>query len=400
MVRNKKLQEIDLSLNSLVVFRKLLTHEVILPLRALLDTETMDPLIQLRKYTEFLSRLFVRSTNLTEYIFSLVCEDDNFYVRAKARGDEIDEILEASVVNELAIIERLARLRPQELQKEVSYYGVLPEWRTADIHFPEAYQERMQDLHKYGYGQFSRSSMFVVREEHCVPVRYPDQTRLADLFGYERERAEIVANTRALLAGKPAQNVLLYGDAGTGKSSTVKALVNEYFGEGLRLIQITKEQLPLLPDIMDEIHDNPLKFILFIDDLTFAAGEGSFGALKATLEGSVSARAENAVIYATSNRRHIVQERFSDREGDDIHRNDTLQELGSLSARFGLRVNFSRPDKKAYLAIVQELANAAMLHIEPEKLAQEAEQFALRAGGRSPRAAKQCVEQLTAASPD
>lgn len=396
MGRNKKLQEIDLSLNSLVVFRKLLTHEVILPLRALLDTEAMDPMIQLRQYTEFISRLYARSTNLTEYIFQLICEDDNFYVRAVARGEQVDEMLEACVQNELAILQRLARIRPQELQKEVSYYGVLPEWKTSNLDFGAEYHARLREIGKYGYGLFAPNPMFIIRDERIVPVQYPDPVRLSELFGYERERQEVIDNTLALLRGKRAQNVLLYGDAGTGKSTTVKAIVNEYFDQGLRLIQVNKEQLPMLPEIMDQIHDHPLKFILFVDDLTFAAGDSSFGTLKATLEGSVSARAENAVIYATSNRRHIVKETFSDREGDEVHRNDTLQELGSLSARFGLRVSFMKPEKKAYLEFAQQLAESKGLKTDPETLALKAEQFALRSGGRSPRTAKQLIELLAA----
>ena len=396
MGRNKKLQEIDLSLNSLVVFRKLLTHEVILPLRALLDTESMDPMIQLRQYTEFITRLYARSTNLTEYIFQLICEDDNFYVRAVARGEQVDEMLEACVQNELAILQRLARIRPHELQKEVSYYGVLPEWKTSDLDFGAEYHARLREIGKYGYGTFAPHPMFVIRDERIVPVLHPDPVQLSELSGYEKERQAVTDNTLALLQGKPAQNVLLYGDPGTGKSSTVKAVVNAFFAQGLRLIQITKAQLPMLPEIMDQIHDHPLKFILFVDDLTFAAGDSSFGTLKATLEGSVSARAENAVIYATSNRRHIVKETFSDREGDEVHRNDTLQELGSLSARFGLRVSFMKPEKKAYLEFAQQLAESKGLRTDPETLALKAEQFALRSGGRSPRTAKQLIELLAA----
>lgn len=393
MIRNKKLQEIDLALNSLVVFRKLLTNEVVLPLRALLDTETMDPIIQLRKYTEFLSRLYTHTNCLTDYIFQLICEDDNFYVRKRACGEEISDVLDACVVNELAILQRMARLRPYELQKEISYYGVLPEWTTSELDFGAEYYSRMREIGKYGYGIYARNRMFVIRDEKPVPVLHPDRTKLSDLFGYERERQEVIDNTLALLAGKPAQNVLLYGDAGTGKSSTVKALANEYYSEGLRLIQVTREQLRFLPDILDDLYENPLKFIIFADDLTMDSADSGFGELKAALEGSVSARPENAVIYATSNRRHIVRERFSDREGDDIHRGDTLQEQGSLAARFGLRVNFAKPDKKAFQAIVQELAAAENIPVTDAVLL-GAEQFALRAGGYSPRAARQYICSL------
>ena len=239
--------------------------------------------------------------------------------------------------------------------------------------------------------------MFMLRKGEITPVKHPDPQRLSDLYGYKMERQAVINNTLALLKGKPAQNVLLYGDAGTGKSSTVKAVVNEFADKGLRLIEITKEQLRDIPDIIESISSNPLKFIIFIDDLSFVAGEDCFGALKATLEGSVSARTGNTAIYATSNRRHLVKESFSDRNGDDdVHRNDTLQETLSLSARFGLRVNFSRPDKKAYVTIATELARSKGITLSDDELALKAEQFAISSGnGRSARTAKQFVAGLS-----
>ena len=237
--------------------------------------------------------------------------------------------------------------------------------------------------------------MFIFREGSIVPVKSHDTQKLSELYGYDIQRNSVINNTLALLNGKPALNALLYGDAGTGKSSTVKAIVNEYSPLGLRLIEITKEQLRNIPEIVEEISGNPLKFIIFIDDLSFTAGEDSFGALKATLEGSVAANADNMVIYATSNRRHLIKETFSDREGDDVHRNDSLQETLSLSARFGLRVNFSRPDKNAYVAIASELAKSRGIKMSEKDIALKAEQFAISSGnGRSPRTAKQFVEQL------
>ena len=384
MGRNKKLQEIDLSLNSLVVFRKLLTHEVILPLRALLDTEAMDPMIQLRQYTECISRLYARSTNLTEYIFRLICEDDNFYVRAVARGEQVDEMLEACVQNELAILQRLARIRPHELQKEVSYYGVLPEWKTSDLDFGAEYHARLREIGQYGYGQFAQYPMYVIRDERPVPVLHPDPVTLEDLFGYVQERQAVIDNTRALLRGKPAQNVLLYGDPGTGKSLTVKALVNSFFADGLRLIQISRAQLPMLPEIMELIYDNPLKFILFTDDLTFSGEDDSFSVLKATLEGTVSAMPKNAVIYATGNRRDLGTG-FADGGASD-----------PLSARFGLRVCFEKPDREAYLKFVQPLAKRSGLDVGADALLQKAEAFAEQSGGYTQRAAKQLIEQLLA----
>ena len=202
-----------------------------------------------------------------------------------------------------------------------------------------------------------------------------------------------MANSEAFLAGKPAANVLLYGDAGTGKSSTVKAVANNFFEEGLRLIEVRKNQLLLLPRVMGEISGNPLKFIIFIDDLSFNGNDDDFSMLKATLEGSASAKAKNAVIYATSNRRHIVRETFSERAGDELHRNDTMQENISLSARFGLTVLFAKPEKKLYLEIIHELAERNGIEVTQE-LETKAEAFALQRGYRSARCAEQFIESL------
>ena len=184
------------------------------------------------------------------------------------------------------------------------------------------------------------------------------------------------------------------GDAGTGKSSTVKAVANAFFGEGVRLIELRKDQLRYLPLVMAQISGNPLKFIIFIDDLSFNQNNDDFSMLKAALEGSASATADNAVIYATSNRRHIIKESFGDREGDDVHRNDTMQETLSLSERFGLTVLFSKPNKQLYLKIVKELALRAGITMDEKELEIQAEAFALRKGNRSARCAEQFINSL------
>ena len=198
----------------------------------------------------------------------------------------------------------------------------------------------------------------------------------------------------ALLNGKPCNNVLLYGDAGSGKSSTIKAIVNEYYEMGLRLIEIKKNQLYSLPDVIEKLADNPLKFIVFIDDLSFSTNDNDFGALKAILEGGVAGKTENIAIYATSNRRNLVKENFNDRNGDDIHLQDTIQEVMSLSARFGLTVTYSKPDKDLYCKIVKDLADAAGIMLDENKLYVRAEAFAIRHGGRNPRTAKQFIDLL------
>ena len=236
--------------------------------------------------------------------------------------------------------------------------------------------------------------MFRVEEDAICPVPAADPISLEMLIGYEEEHQKVIENTRALVEGRPAANVLLCGDAGTGKSSTVKAVSNLFFAQGVRLIELRKDQLTKLPMVMGHIADHPLKFIIFIDDLSFNKNDDSFSMLKAALEGSASAKAPNAVIYATSNRRHIVKETFSDRMGDDVHRADTMQELISLSDRFGLTVYFEKPSKSLYLQIVHELAQRSGIDLAGAELDQRAEAFALGKGNRSPRAAEQFVQSL------
>ncbi|MBP7185686.1 MAG: ATP-binding protein [Ruminococcus sp.] len=393
---NGKLRKLSLSLASISVFRNILSDDVISELRELMDAaESGDIPHIIDHYGRFAHELYERNVNFSKYLLKLVTEDENIYIISQGKGNGPSGPIAEAAENELLILQELSQLTPEEIADEIGYSGYLPKWETSDIDFIEKYHRYVGNVDKHGYGKWAKSDMFIFRDGSIVPVKSHDTQKLSELYGYDIQRNSVINNTLALINGKPALNALLYGDAGTGKSSTVKAIVNEYSPMGLRLIEITKEQLRYIPEIVDEISGNPLKFIIFIDDLSFTAGEDSFGALKATLEGSVAANADNMVIYATSNRRHLIKETFSDREGDDVHRNDSLQETLSLSARFGLRVNFSRPDKNSYVAIAYELAKSKGINMSEKDIALKAEQFAISSGnGRSPRTAKQFVEQL------
>lgn len=400
-----KLKRLGYGLHTLVVFRGIRKEAPIQALARLLSSagskeagsedETQEQIKQLEEYSAFVSHLYEHSDNLSRYLLSLVLETENPHVLRIAMGESISEQLENCVTQELKLLEEVGRLTPEEIQAQLSYDGFLPGWVTEEIDYEAQYRERVMSVGNYGYGLYAKYTMFLLENGEVCPVRYPDETRLSDLIGYQRERQEVVDNTLALIEGKPAQNALLRGDAGTGKSSTVKAVVNEFADRGLRLIEVKKEQMGDLPRLLDTLSRNPLKFIIFIDDLSFSTEDDCFGALKATLEGSVSARAENIVIYATSNRRHLIRESFSDREGDDVHRNDTMQQLMSLSARFGLKVTFSKPDKKGYMEIVSGLAaRYGITHLSEEQLSIQAEAFALAGSGRSARTAKQFIQTL------
>ncbi|MTV48095.1 DUF815 domain-containing protein [Heliobacillus mobilis] len=251
---------------------------------------------------------------------------------------------------------------------------------------------------QFGSGLFARYLAF--RWEGCLRgVEQPDPIRLEDLVGYGRQRNEVVDNTKRLLSGLRANNVLLYGDRGTGKSSTVKALIHRFGLEGLRLIEVPKSRLADFPAMIDLLKDRPQKFILFIDDLSFEDGEESYKEMKALLEGGVAVRPDNVVIYATSNRRHLIKETFADRqvtlnEADELHPGDTYQEKMSLADRFGITVTFLAPGQEAYLEIVETLAEQRGIEMERETLRRQALQWEQRHNGRSGRTARQFVDSL------
>jgi uncharacterized protein len=229
-------------------------------------------------------------------------------------------------------------------------------------------------------------------------VRHPDPIALADLIGDQRQRETIVRNTEQFLAGLPANNVLLYGDRGTGKSSTVKALLNAYGERGLRLLEVGRGKLGDFPAIVELLGDQPEHFILFVDDLSFDEQETGYKDLKAVLEGGLEVRPPNVLVYATSNRRHLVLERHSDRAqpGDDeLHGFDTVQEKLSLADRFGITLTFVTPDQERYLAIVRGLAQRRGLAVADDDLQRRALQWAARHNGRSGRSARQFIDDLT-----
>ena len=392
-----ELTELSIRLRTLAVFRKLLSDPVIESLCTYLDClENGFPQMTASSYAEFVSRLYAAGHgDLGLHIQRIVEEDENVYIRMAAQGLEPPDYMRRCVEMELETLQGAADLSPWMLQFGLE--GIpLPDFGSAPVRLAECYQKRLENLGQFGYGIYARNHMFYLSAKgHIVPVLHPDSTMLGDLVDYKREQQIIWDNTKALLAGKPAANILLTGDAGTGKSSTVKAVVNELYREGLRILEVRKEQLHDIPAVLDELSVNPLKFILFIDDLSFQKDDDNYSSLKAVLEGSVSAKSQNVVIYATSNRRHLVKEKFSDREGDDIHRNDTMQEILSLSERFGIRITFQKPDKATYLDIVHHLADAAGVPLSRGELDAAAERFALGRGGRSARAARQFIDNLT-----
>ncbi len=388
------LNELKTRLDSLAVFREFLGDNVICSLKRYLEEQNVD------NYTNFVTSVYKANGGyISAYVKELCLESENVYVRLAGGKGSVPAHIAKAAANELETLQFVCDLTPELLRSPLDYTGFLPEFVSEKTDLAKEFASRAKNVGKCGYGIYAKYRMFYLDGTgKIVPVHSPDGTRLAELVDYEREQKIILDNTRALLEGKPAANILLTGDAGTGKSSTVKAVVNELYSEGLRIIEVRKDQLCSIAGLLGALSENPLKFILFIDDLSFQKDDDNYSALKAVLEGSVSARSQNVVIYATSNRRHIVKEKFSDREGDDIHRNDTMQEMVSLSERFGIHVTFNRPDKQTYLDIVRHLAREAKVNIAEDELEMLAEQYALGRGGRSARAARQFVDGMLSAA--
>jgi uncharacterized protein len=231
-------------------------------------------------------------------------------------------------------------------------------------------------------------------------IEHADPIQLSDLVGYDWQQTALRQNTEALLAGYSALNVLLYGSRGSGKSALIKALRNEYSDRGLRLIELNKADMIHLPQVIEQLRTSPLKFVIFIDDLSFEEEEDSYKALKVVLEGNLTARPQNVVVYATSNRRHLIREFFGDRprpsNADEIHSWDTVQEKLSLSDRFGLTLTFEPANQETYLQIVHHLAQQFGVELPKADLEHQALQWAVRQNVRSGRTARQFMDNLRA----
>jgi hypothetical protein len=260
------------------------------------------------------------------------------------------------------------------------------------------------DFYKaYGVGMFGLNKAFRITHEvnkglEFVPINNTEDVRLDDLIGYEIQKQKIVENTEAFVAGRKANNALLFGDSGTGKSTTIKAIINEYYDQGLRMIEIYKHQFQDLSQVISQIKNRNYKFIIYMDDLSFEEFEIEYKFLKAVIEGGVETKPDNILIYATSNRRHLIKETWNDRSdmeaGNGIHRSDTIEEKLSLVNRFGVTINYSKPSQKEYFNIVIGLAHRQGINMTDEELRAEANKWELSHGGISGRTAQQFVNYL------
>lgn len=404
-----KIEDFKGLFNTLTVYNGILDDVLIDNFRYILDLSSKEDVIDeiVSAWSDMVNCLYNEEYqgDWAKYINSLILFDNNYFALecAKGRYDMLNTNIKAAGLNDIKILTELSQVQCADF-KDMLYFKFpydkdtidsLASFDTVSLKLSE--DEIVEHYKTKGVGLFAKFRAFKFNSDNEIePVYNPDDVKLSELKHYKREQDIVIENTLGFLKGKPYNNVLLYGDRGTGKSSTVKAVLNEYFKDGLRVIQVYKENLAHLDVLMRKIANIPLKFIIFIDDLTFNDNDDNFGALKAVLEGSLAKQPDNMAIYATTNRRHLVKESFSAREGDEIHLADTIDETVSLSDRFGITVTYTLPNKDKFLDIVREIKKDRNIQISDDELILGAEKFALSKGNRSPRLARQYIDYLQA----
>ena len=391
-------------IDSIALFRGVLKKEPFLSLIDFLrkreNGASTEELID--SYSNFVSVLYGLRTDadLSAAVWDALIDDMNPFLKHRIDSiidpegtTKMSTLINLTAQRELDLLTNIGKYSSTDFKAEMYYDGYLPDFRSSGIDIAERYMRTINDLGKKGYGIYSRYRMFKIENCRIVPVKHPDPISVEDLFCYEMQRNKVVDNMRAFLAGKPAADCLLYGVAGTGKSSTVKAAARMFEEDGLRLVELPKSEIDNLATVIDMLSHIPMKFVLFIDDISFEATDDRIGALKSVLEGAASGGRKNIIICVTSNRRHMIKETFSDRQ-NEIHQADTIAEQMSLSERFGLRVLYEKPNKQDFLTIVKRIAERRGLKIDEGELEEGAERFALRGGGRSARLARQYVDSL------
>lgn len=365
-----------------------------------------------RPVEEIYSEMFLElareehENSFAQMVSDAVCYDDNPFSRLCAAGRKAEASLPLRQAAEadIAALREFASLSPDRLAvfsepPAEALPAFLPRFETGEI--PPVLAGGVDTVAAFyeaqGCGVFAKYRAFSFQNGKIEPIFHPDPIRLSGLKGYESQKDQIIHNTQAFLSGFAANNLLLYGDMGTGKSSTVHAVLNEFAPQGLRMIEISKENIHDFPDLIDQVAKIPQKFIVFIDDLSFTQQDDSFAALKAILEGGLAARPKNLLIYATSNRRHLVRQTFSDRAGDEVDAIETIQEKTSLAERFGLRIPYLALNKADFLDLVERMAAQSGITMDKQALRTGADRWEMRHPGRTPRTAKQYIASLSLA---
>ncbi|MGB5594240.1 MAG: ATP-binding protein [Crocosphaera sp.] len=367
----------------------------------------------LKAYSYLFKTLASQGISWQDYLVKRILVDDNPFSQQvqSVSLQELPKPLIAATEHDLRILNTLYNLPLEAISQWVKEAANVPfspfigQFENQDNTFlhqqenwPNSLEELADHYRHYGTGIFAQYKALKWQDNQLIGISQPDPISLTEIVGYEHQKETLIKNTKILLSGYSALNVLLYGSRGSGKSSLVKGLLNEYYSQGLRLVEVNKSQLHSLPMIVDQLRNVPQKFIVFVDDLSFEEDNDAFKSLKVVLEGNVTARAKNVVVYATSNRRHLIREFFDDRprpqDADEIHNWDTVQEKLSFSDRFGLTLTFEPANQDTYLNIVHHLASQIDLEIDKDELEFKAKQWATQHNGRSGRTAKQFIDFL------
>lgn len=309
-------------------------------------------------------------------------------VLEQAARRDVETLLDLARTPCSAYLEAIVAALPAEYAPVVK---ALPQW---EAEAPFTFESLTAFYREHGCGLYARYRAFLWEEGHLVPVPDPDCPHPIELLGYDQQRQQVLDNTRLLVSGRPANNVLLFGDGGTGKSATVKSMLYQEGMEDLRLIEIQKENLVGMSQLMRSLGGRRHKFILFIDDLAFDQDDKTYSSMKTILEGGLEKRPVNVAIYATSNRRHLVRQNFSDRGNDEVDAFETIAEKTALAERFGLRIPYLTMNKKEYLSLVDHLADLEGLEMNREVLHAKAMEWEIRHAGRTPRVARQFIASL------
>lgn len=402
-------------INSLMIYKDIKKDKIVNLIKNILsEPDNFDD------FAEMLSELTRMAENngysgnlFKSYIIHLMLKSENVFTLFCENGkNPIDTSLYRLAQRDIEAIKSLANIDLMDLPdakyiegavREVMNYTPVEKADNDYVTLPDDFTiDHVIEYHnKYGCGDVSVFKAFRYSDDKkaLTGVAHPDPITFDMLIGYETQTKTLIDNTLAFINGYSSNNVLLVGARGTGKSSSVKALVNKYFEEGLRLLEITKEQIAVLPDILKLIRPRGRKFIIFIDDLSFDENEIQYKYMKSLLEGSSEGKPDNVVFYATSNRRHLIQEKWSDRadgnsESAEIHRTDSMNEKLSLADRFGITITYPKPTPKEYISIVSGLAKSKGIEIDSEELKKQAMAWELQQKGMSGRTAKQFINNL------
>lgn len=388
-------------LKSLCVYKNMLETAPVRCILRLCEAKTPDGLIG--AYTDLIYQVWQEGhENLGDCLRWYLQYEDSFIGRRIAMGQATQAMRDAAALD-IRRLSSIGMLSFSALKRNIqaACVKVNPELSSIVSNLPELPQGRafteseiFESYRLRGCGKFALGRAFHWEKGTLSQVEEPDALAPQEMIGYDFQRKAVLENTLSLHNGLPANNVLLYGDSGTGKSATVKSLIciPEFYN--LRLIEIAKNSLDELPELIRMLGEHTQKFIIYIDDLSFEREDKGFSALKTALEGGLARRPKNVAIYATSNRRHLVKESFSERTGDDIHAKETMEERTSLSERFGLRLAYLSLDKQKYTQMVLELCRREGISLSEEQIRMEANRWEIQHGGRTPRVATQLVEKL------